>query len=203
MIAASVGILAGGLSRRMGQDKAFLPIAGQPVILRVLDRVRPLSDDIIIVTNTPHRYPPDNTFRVITDVLPGKGSLGGIYSALTAALHPHCLIVACDMPFLNSSLLEHLIHLAADYDVVVPRTADRLQTTHAVYSTSCLEAIRRQLAHDDLKIRSFFPEVRVRVVEPAEVARFDADFHSFLNMNTPSDWERLQRLATQQGETTG
>ena len=203
MTAVSVGILAGGLSRRMGQDKAFLPIAGQPVIQRVLERVRPLSDDVIIVTNTPDRYTPDNTFRVVADVFPGKGSLGGIYSALTAARHSHCLIVACDMPFLNPSLLEHLIRLAPGYDVVVPRIADRLETTHAVYGRACLAAIERQLAHNDLQIRRFFPEVRVRVVEQAEVAHFDAKLHSFLNMNTPSDWERLQQLAAEQDEAAG
>jgi molybdopterin-guanine dinucleotide biosynthesis protein A len=201
--AVSVGILAGGLSRRMGQDKAFLPIAGQPVIQRVIERVRPLSDDVIIVTNTPNRYTPSNTFRVVVDVLPGKGSLGGIYSALTAARHSHCLIVACDMPFLNPSLLAHLIRLAPGYDVVVPRIADRLETTHAVYSRACLAAIEQQLAHDNLQIRSFFPQVHVRVVEQAEVARFDANLHSFLNMNTPSDWEQLQQLAAEHNEAAG
>lgn len=202
-MSVSVGILAGGLSRRMGQDKAFLPIAGQPVIQRVLERVRPLSDDVIIVTNTPERYPPNHTYRVVVDVFPGKGSLGGIYSALTVARHSHCLIVACDMPFLNPSLLEHLISLAPGYDVVVPRLADRLETTHAVYSTACLAAIERQLAHNNLKIRSFFSEVRVRVVEQTELARFDENLHSFLNMNTPSDWERLQQLAAEQDAATG
>lgn len=187
----------------MGHDKAFLPIGGRPVIQRVLERVSTLSDDVIIVTNTPDRYASGTTSRLVGDVFAGKGSLGGIYSALVAARHPHCLIVACDMPFLNVSLLEHLISLAPGYDVVVPRIAGRLETTHAVYSTACLDAIRQRLLRDDLRIRGFFAEVHVCIVEQAEAARYDADLRSFLNMNTPSDWERLQQLAAEQDRAAG
>jgi molybdopterin-guanine dinucleotide biosynthesis protein A len=198
VIQISVGVLAGGLSRRMGRDKAFLPIGGRPVIQRVLDRVSQVSDDVIIVTNAPDRYRFCTACRLVGDVFPGKGSLGGIYTALTLARNYYCLIVACDMPFLSVSLLQHLVSLAPGYDVVVPRIADRLETTHAVYSTACLDAIRQQITLDDLRIRSFFDGMRVRVVEQTEVARYDAELRSFLNMNTPSDWERLQQLAAEQ-----
>ncbi len=195
MTAISVGILAGGQSLRMGRDKAFLPIAGRPVILRVLERVSSLSDDVILITNTPDKYRVCPDCRVVEDIHPYKGPLGGIQSALTVARNPHCLIVACDMPFLNAALLRHMVGLVRSYDVVVPRVADRLETMHALYSQACLAPIERHLLGGELAIRSFFDDVHVRIVECDEVARFDPLFQSFLNMNTPADWERLQQMA--------
>ena len=193
----SVGVLAGGQSRRMGRDKAFLPVGGKPVIQRVLERVAPLSDDIILVTNTPDKFTFDIDCRITGDIYPGKGSLGGIYSALVAARYPHCLIVACDMPFLNVRLLQYLVRLARiyDYDAVVPEVSDRWETLHAVYSKRCLRPIERCLQQDDLRVRSFFKDVRVRIVEQRRLEHFDPLLRSFLNMNTPEEWRYLQLIA--------
>jgi molybdopterin-guanine dinucleotide biosynthesis protein A len=192
-----VGILAGGESRRMGQDKAFLSIGGRPVIERVIQRVTPLSDDVTIITNAPDKYH-HMGFRMVCDVHPGKGSLGGIYTAIHATRHPHCLVVACDMPFLNPDLLRYLASLAPGFDVVIPRVEAFPETMHAIYGKGCLEPIERQLLADRLKIIGFFKDVRVRYVERDDVARFDPTFRSFLNMNTPADWERMQRLAAEE-----
>jgi molybdopterin-guanine dinucleotide biosynthesis protein A len=200
-LAVSVAVLAGGQSRRMGQDKAFLPVGGRPVVERVVERVGPLSDDLLLIANTRAPYS-HLAGRLVSDVYPGQGPLGGIYTALQAARHEHCLVVACDMPFLNPGLLRYLIGLAglsAAYDVVIPRVEEFPETLHAVYGKRCLEPIQRRLLAGQLKIVGFFDEVRVRYVERDDVARFDPEFHSFLNMNTPSDWERLQQLAVQEG----
>jgi molybdopterin-guanine dinucleotide biosynthesis protein A len=132
--------------------------------------------------------------RLVGDVYPGKGSLGGIYTALQAARYDACLVVACDMPFLNAGLLRYLIGLAPGYDVVVPRVEGFPETLHAIYGKRCLDPIQRRLLAGQLKIVGFFDEVRVRYVERDDVARFDPQFRSFLNMNTPSDWERVQKL---------
>jgi len=198
----SVAILAGGRSRRMGRDKAFLPVGGRPVIERVIERIAPLSDDLILITNepVPYRYLGQ---RLVGDVAPGKGSLGGIYTALHAAHYDHCLVVACDMPFLNPDLLRYLIGLVPGYDVVIPRIAEFPETLHAVYGKRCLEPIKRRLLADQLKIVGFFDEVRVRTVERDDVARFDPAFRSFLNMNTPANWEQVQRLVRGLSEQRG
>lgn len=202
----SVAILAGGQSRRMGQNKALLSVGGRPVIERVLERVVHLSDDVTLVTNTPDRYrhhlshhedfagtAPEH--RLIGDVYPGKGSLGGIYTAIHAARYPRCLVVACDMPFLDSDLLRYLMSLAPGFDVVVPRIEEAAETMHAIYGKRCLEPIRQRLLAGRLKVIGFFDDVRVCYVERDDVARFDPTFRSFLNMNTPADWQRVQRLA--------
>ncbi len=199
--AISVAILAGGQSRRMGRDKAFLPVGGRPVVERVVERVAPLSDDLLLIatTHAPYAHLPA---RLVGDVYPGKGSLGGIYTALQAARHDYCLVVACDMPFLNVELLRYLISLvdlSPDYDVVIPRVEEFPETLHAVYGKRCLDPIQRRLLAGQLKIIGFFDEVRVHYVERDDVGRFDPEFRSFMNMNTPADWERIQQLAGQEG----
>jgi molybdopterin-guanine dinucleotide biosynthesis protein A len=196
----SVAILAGGQSRRMGRDKAVLPVGGRPVIERVIECVMPLSDDVTIITNTPEKYH-HLGYRMESDVYPGKGSLGGIYTAIHMARYSYCLVVACDMPFLNPNLLQHLMTLTSGFDVVIPCIKDFPETMHAIYGKGCLEPIERRLLADQLKIVAFFEDVRVRYVERDEVARFDPNFYSFLNMNTPGDWEQVQRLAEEDYNT--
>ena len=191
----SVAVLAGGQSKRMGQDKAFLKVGGQPVIERVLERVTPLTDDLFISTNSPEKYARFG-LRLVSDVYPDKAALGGIYSAIQAAQYDHVLIVACDMPFLNPQLLRHLITLAPTAEVVAPLISPpQPETMHAVYSKACLAAIKPRLLANQLRIIGFFEDVSVRYVEQAEVARFDPHFYTFLNMNTPADWERVKQLA--------
>lgn len=181
----------------MGQDKAFLEVGGRPVIERVIRRSAPLSDDLLIIANGIDKYR-HLGHRMVGDVYPGKGSLGGIYTAVHAARHPHCLVVACDMPFLNTDLLRYLIDLAPGFDVVVPIINQFPETLHAIYGKGCLESIKQRLLTDQLKIIGFFDDVQVRYVERDDVARFDPMFRSFLNMNTPADWERMQRLTEEE-----
>lgn len=193
MPGVSVAILAGGRSRRMGQDKALLPIGGRSVIEWVLDRVVPLSDDVTIITDVPGKYR-HLDYRMIGDIFPGKGSLGGIYTAVHAAQYLHCVVVACDMPLLNTDLLRYLAELAPGFDVVVPRIEEFPETMHAVYGKRCLEPIKSRLLADQLKIIGFFEDVRVRYVERNDVSRFDPTFRSFININTPADLEHVQRM---------
>ena len=193
MSEVSVAILAGGRSRRMGQDKALLPLGERSVIERVIERVLPLSDDVTIITDLPGRYRHLGC-RMVGDVYPGKGSLGGIYTAIHVAQYEYCVVVACDMPLLNTDLLAYLAGLAPGFDVVVPRIEEFPETMHAVYGKGCLEPIQQQLLADQLKIIGFFEDVRVRYVKYDEVSRFDPTFRSFINVNTPDDWERVRRM---------
>jgi molybdenum cofactor guanylyltransferase len=191
----SIAVLAGGQSKRMGQNKAFLEVGGQVVIARVLDRVKALTDDLFISTNTPEQYEQFG-LRMVGDVYPDKATLGGIYSAIYAARHNHVLVVACDMPFLKRELLHYLIELAPTADVVAPLiTPPQPETTHAVYSKTCLPAIEPRLLANKLRVIGFFEEVKVRYVTREEVAPFDPHFHSFVNMNTPEEWEKIKSMS--------
>jgi len=189
-------ILAGGQSSRLGQDKAFLVLDGQPLVARTAHRLAALSDDLIVVTNDPARYGPLGLpARLLPDERPGEGSLMGIYSGLRAARYSHAVVVACDMPFLNLALLRMMLPLTNEYDVVIPRLDGLLEPLHAIYGQACLPAIARLLERGQRQIIAFFHEVRVRYVEEDEVDRFDPHHLSFLNVNTPEDWERVQELS--------
>jgi len=193
MPSVSVVILAGGQSRRLGQDKSLLLIDGQPLLGRIVDTVRTLSDDLVVVTNDPERYLSyELPVRMISDVRPGVGALMGLYSGLRAVRGEYALMVGCDMPFLNLPLLRFLISLAPGVDVVIPQIGDKVEPLHAVYSQACLAPMSRSLEQGCRQIISFFDEVRVRYVEQPEIDRFDPEHLSFLNINTPQDWERVQ-----------
>jgi molybdopterin-guanine dinucleotide biosynthesis protein A len=133
---------------------------------------------------------------VVPDIYPDKAALGGIYTAIYTARYNHVLIVACDMPFLNSTLLQHLINLAAAADVVAPLiNPPQPETLHAIYSKTCLPAIEARLQANQLRVIGFFDQVKVRYVERAEIAHFDPHFYAFINMNTLEDWQRVQMMA--------
>ncbi len=198
--AISAIVLAGGRSSRFGADKAFLPVEGQPLVARTVHQLAALSDDLILVTNNPAPYRPLGlSVRLVPDERPGEGSLMGIYSGLKAARHPYALAVACDMPFLNLSLLRYMLSFVAGYDVIIPRSGDCLEPLHAIYGKTCLPFMAHLLEQGRRQIIAFFPEVRVRYVEEEEIGRFDPQHLSFLNVNTPADWARVQRLL-QKGE---
>lgn len=194
----SAVILAGGQSRRLGMDKAFAQVGGVPIIERVVRRVCQISDDTLIVTSRPESYRHLGV-RLVEDIWPGKGSLGGIYSGLGAARHEQSLVVACDMPFLDPKLLRFMVLLSEDFDVVIPNPDGLLEPLHAVYSRTCLKHIESLLHAGDLRIVDFLSQVQVRYIERAEVDIFDPHHYSLFNVNTPEDLERAQCLARELG----
>lgn len=186
----SIAVLAGGQSRRMGTDKSFVPVDGQAMIERVLAQVRLLDLPVFIVANQPERYA-QFSVPVVVDVVPGKGSLGGIYSALYHSPSAYTLCVACDMPFLQPELLRHLIGLRMDYDAVVPEMNRRLQPLHAIYSKTCLPPLRDLIAQNHLAIYGLYQHISTRVVSQSTLMRFDDALRSFTNVNTPDDLKRV------------
>ena len=108
------------------------------------------------------------------------------------------MIVACDMPFLNAEMLHYLMHLAPTADIVAPLIAPpQPETTHTVYSKTCLTAIEPYLLANKLRVIGFFKDVNVRYVSAEELSPFDPHFYAFINMNIPEEWENVKRLAKQ------
>ncbi len=188
----TVAVLAGGRSSRMGVNKSFVPLLGKTMIEHVVARVAPLGSQTILITNHPQNYATLN-LPMFTDVIPDKGSLGGLYTALTYSPTEHTLCVACDMPFLDPALLGYLVAQRAGYDVIVPRLDNFPEALHAVYSKACLEPMREKIEQDRLKVIGFYGKVRVRFVEEDEVRRFDPDLRSFININTPEELSVAQQ----------
>jgi len=186
-------ILAGGKNLRMGKNKAFLEIMGQRIIDRTKQLFVDLFDEVFLVANSPLDYL-DLNLRVVSDLFPGGGALGGIYSGLFHASHSHAFVAACDMPFLNKALISHLSTLSPGYDIVIPKMEDGWQPLHAVYSQKCLPFMEDLLQKKNLKIIDFFPKVKKREVTTEEILPFDPQLVSFLNVNTPEDLARAEDL---------
>ena len=186
-------ILAGGKSLRLGRDKALEEIGGKSLIERVIERLSSLGNEIIVVISSSDQLPDLSASRVV-DIYPGKGALGGIYSGLRAATSFHSLVVACDMPFLSIALLRYLVETCPGFDIVIPRVAGNIEPLHAVYSKNCLTPIEAMLDEGKLRIADFFPAVRVRYVEEAEIERFDPERLSFFNINSKADLEQARAL---------
>jgi molybdopterin-guanine dinucleotide biosynthesis protein A len=191
----TVAILAGGKSSRMGTDKAFVRVLGRPLIEDLLAQVAGIGAETIIITNRPDDYLYLGV-PLFTDVLPDKGALGGIYTALHSSSQPHTLCIACDMPFVVRPLLDYLIALIPDGDAIVPRLGREAEPFRAIYAQACLGPVRAALDASKMRVISFFPDVRVRFVDEAEIDRFDPRHLSFFNVNTPDDLEEARRLAT-------
>ena len=179
-------ILAGGKSHRMGRNKAFLSINGRTIIERTVAIFEELFPERILVTNAPTEYL-HLDLRIVTDLVPKKGALGGIYTGLFYASSQHIFVVACDMPFLNKGVIDYMVSSVEEFDVVVPRAGDGLQPLHAIYSKRCGSKIEALMASDDLKITKFYRKVKVREINTEEILAFDPKQSQFLNINTPED----------------
>lgn len=190
----TVAIQAGGRSSRMGQDKGLVPLASKPMIEHVVTRVGSLGDEVLLTTNNPEGYGYLG-LKMVGDTRPGAGALPGLYTALSAATGDFVLVVACDMPFLNTPLLSHQLASANQVDVVVPRWEDRFQTMHAVYRReTCLRAVAIALQQGQKRMISFYGSVRVEVVEEEMVRGFDPAGRTFFNVNTPEELKLAEEI---------
>jgi molybdopterin-guanine dinucleotide biosynthesis protein A len=190
-------ILAGGKNLRLGRNKALEKIGGVTVLERVVNRLKPIVSHLVIVTaDEKNQLRPISSAKFVADIYPGKGPLGGIYTGLSGSRTKLNIAVACDMPFLNTELLKHMLELARGFDAVVPRTKESLfEPLHAVYSRTCLLVIKNHLESQQLSIRAFLAEVKVRYIEEDECRRYDPELLSFFNMNRQADYERALKIA--------
>jgi molybdopterin-guanine dinucleotide biosynthesis protein A len=191
--AVSAVILTGGESRRLGRDKSQLKLGQQTLLARSIETMAALTDDVIVVTRKPRR-PGRLPARLVSDVITGRGALSGLHAGLQAARHEYVLVIACDMPFLNSRLLRYMVVIAPGYDAIVPHWQGEVEPLHAVYAQACLPAIETLLHSGGGRLVEFYPQVNVRYLEHSEITLFDPQGLSFFNVNTPEDWERAQAL---------
>lgn len=187
-------ILAGGNSKRLGQDKAFIEIQGKRLIQRTLDTLNTVFSSIHIISAECSKFH-SLSYPVIKDVVINKNSLGGLYTALIHSQTHWAFVCACDMPFLNTDLIQSMMHyLNHDYDVIVPRIQNRYQTLHAFYTKNCIPPIKQLLEKGQLKIRDFFSEVNIKVLYEKDLLPYDENLYSFLNINTKEDLARVEQI---------
>jgi len=193
----TICVQAGGESRRMGRDKALMPFLERPLIQRVIDRLSPIADEVIVTTNNPDSYR-FLGIPLFPDLKPGHGALGGLYTALSVATHPVVAVVACDMPFTSAALLESgsKLLIGEGVDVVIPDSGNGLEPLHAVYRReTCLPVIEAALDAEQWRLIAWFPKVKVRILQPNEVQAYDTSGLTFWNLNTPEEFAEAERLA--------
>ncbi len=194
----SVVIQAGGQSARMGENKALKLFLGRPLIQRVTERLASVADELLVTTNQPEDYAFLNV-PLFSDLRPGRGPLGGLYTALVAARHPYVAVVACDMPFTSAPLLVAAAGLLAQEgaDVVIAETSGGFEPLHAVYRRqTCIPAIEAAMDADQWRVISWFPNVKLRKLTSEELGRYDPDGIAFSNVNTLDEFADAERRAS-------
>ena len=195
-------VLAGGLSSRLGRDKAQVELAGKTLLQRALEPLQAVCLQVLVVTSAEglaSQVVAATGVRLIPDLEPGRGPLGGLYSGLHAAEGTQVLLVGCDMPFLKPALLEVVIKAAVGRQAAVPRLDGVPQTLHAVYSPGCLPAIEKLMTAGSPGLRDLLSMVDVRYLESEEITPLDPQLLSFFNANTRTELEQARRLLEDTG----
>jgi molybdopterin-guanine dinucleotide biosynthesis protein A len=188
----------------MGEDKALKPFLGRPLIQRVVDRLSSIADEVIVTTNRPDDYSFLN-LRLVSDLIPDRGALGGLHTAIASAAHPVVAVVACDMPFASAKLLVAMGRLLVENeaDVVIAKSDEGYEPIHAVYRrATCLPAIESAIKADQWKVIAWFPQVKVHTLASEEIRHHDPSGLAFWNVNTPEEFAEAERLARLSGYST-
>ena len=205
----AVVIQAGGESRRMGRSKATVPFLGEPMMKRILRRVAPIADEIVITTNEPEnlQFVYDDDYgceiHLVTDVFNQRGALRGVYTALSSTDAPFVAMVACDMVYASASLIaaEASAVRKSHVDVVVPRTKFGFEPFHAVYRrVPCLHATRTLLNEGKIRATDLFDVVRVREFSSDEVREAAPGGGCFINVNTPDELKHVEESILNEGD---
>ena len=181
----------------MGEDKALKMFLGRALIQRVIERLSPIADEVIVTTNHPEAYSFLDV-RLISDLKPGRGALGGLYTAIASASHPVVAVVACDMPFASATFIETAsrILIEEEADVVIAKSNEGYEPLHAIYRRdTCLPAIEASIEADQWKVIAWFPQVKVSVLMPEELKHLDPAGLAFWNVNTPEEFAKAEQLA--------
>jgi molybdopterin-guanine dinucleotide biosynthesis protein A len=193
----SIILQAGGKSTRMGRDKAALPFLGIPLVNRLLDRFQGVGAEILLVTNEPGGYE-DLGIPLFKDLIPDRGALGGLYTALAVASHPLVALIAADMPFAQPKLLNYEIEVIQESgsDAVIPKTENGLEPFHALYrSSTCLPLVKRAIDSDLWKMTSWHDQAMISILNPEITRKITGSNLTFMNLNTPEEFQEAERLA--------
>jgi molybdopterin-guanine dinucleotide biosynthesis protein MobB len=189
----SLALLAGGLSTRLGEDKAFVSFQGGTLLEWMRDRFAGLFADVFVVTREPSRFQ-DLGLPVVNDALSEVGSAVGIYSAVLAAPTERVICLACDTPFVTPRFLRVLAAKSAGFDVFVPRHGEYLQPLCAVYGKATLEGYRQFITSGGRRIFDIYPDLNTGYLDLNDGSYGDPEA-LFMNINTPAELEAARRRA--------
>ncbi len=190
-------ILAGGRSRRMGQNKAGIVLGGVTLLERAANNLKNIFPRVLVVTSPEQEISlPD--VESVQDIEQGYGSLMGVYTGLKHA-GESAFVVACDMPFLQEGLIRHMVEKAPGHDVVVPRPGGLYEPLHAIYSPACLPFMEQAIERKERRITSFYEKVKVLSIEDEVLHRLDPEGIGFFNINSPDDLAQAEEILSKKG----
>ncbi len=199
-------VLAGGRGLRLGREKALERLHNKTLIEWTMEGLTPVCQTILVVVRQEQFSAIAKAVSkgvVIADLYPSGGALGGIYTGLVNSNSFYNIVVGCDMPFVNSNLLNYMLGLAPGFDAVVPETNGMLEPLHAIYSKDCLSPIKKLLGQNKLGISQVFKLIKVRYVCGDEIAKLDKGYLSFFNINTEDDLIRARELVKEEEKCLG
>lgn len=196
-----IAIMAGGKSRRMGQNKALLRVGRIPIIERVISVARSFAPTVtpVIVSNTPQAYA-HLGLPILADSVVDSGAIGGIHAVLTHAKKHSLqwsLVLACDMPFVSLALLRLMQEQCqrTEAKILVPQSAGYAQMLHAFYHTDVLPTVTRLIENEQFAVRALLNHVPVQTITEATLAQHAIPPHALMNCNTPDDLAEARRIA--------
>jgi molybdopterin-guanine dinucleotide biosynthesis protein A len=192
-ISASAAILIGGESKRYGSDKAFITLNGKNLALTRYQQLSELFEEVYFVSNQPKKYKKFGD-TVLKDILPGKGTLGGIYSALHYTSNEYCFITACDLPFLDMGLINRVWSQATKTDIIAPTWKNKIEPLVAFYHRRCLSEIKTAIKQNRRMVKGFWDNVTVTLIDVNEFYSLTQLEKIFFNINTPDDYKRAQEF---------
>lgn len=191
-------VLAGGRSRRLREDKTLLSLGGQTMLERAVERLDAVCEEVLVAGGDrgAEHWPGVNA-RFVPDEARGRGPLAGLQAGLRVASFDFALVVAADMPFLNTRLLSLMKARPRTYQALVPLAGGRLQPLHAVYSRLCLQEVDAALAKGSVRMSALLSRLRLEVMPEEALRQHDPEGLSCFNINHPQDLERARILAAQ------
>ncbi|MDR4950116.1 molybdenum cofactor guanylyltransferase [Neobacillus cucumis] len=195
MKAAAI-ILAGGKSSRMGTNKALLKINEKTNIERIVEQLKLLFDDLILVTNDAKTYEFLDV-QMVPDQYPGMGPLAGVHAGLNVSNYDVNLVVACDMPFISSELAEALLANTSNYDAVVPVINGKQHPLFAVYQKQVAKMVEERIQSGQLRMKHLLDDLNVLYVTEKELATYSPITLEkvFFNMNHPEEYVEAKKWA--------
>jgi len=181
----------------MGKDKATSPFLGIPLIYRLRDRFDGFGTELLVITNDIHGYTKLGV-PIFEDVIPKRGALGGLYTALSIASQPLIGLIAADMPFANPDLIKHQIQIIQEsgIDAVIPATDQGIEPFHSVYRVeTCLPLVKKAIEKDLWKMISWHDSARIKILNPELIRKITGSDHTFLNLNTPEEFQAAEEIA--------
>jgi len=189
-------LLAGGKSRRMGNDKRIIIFKGESLFQRALGVLVQVFQEVIVVLGKEEFSFDEGNVRVVHDIIPNRAAAGGLYTGLSYATNSRIFVVACDMPFLNQNVIRYMASLSENFDITLAELPQGIQTMHGIYSKQCLFTLENMVKKENLRLQEILKDssLTLRKVEESEILPFDSQLLSFMNLNSPADLELAQKI---------